>query len=283
MGPIAFVDRDPTNDMWNNKPVRWPVVLLAIVAQFSLLLLVNWPSVRTRFPLLSSTAGASWLGLLIVVGGLIMLWGGLRLRDLGLDWTATRIVQALIVSASFWIALQLLLGAVVIVKDGAVMANPVLTRGGGAGLLAGLVVEQWLGNALYEEVVFRGFLLVQIAMLLGRGRSASGRRNLLIAVITSQLVFALMHLPHRVLGGITGTGLLVNLALLFVGGLVYSALYLRTKNLLLVIGLHGLFNRPVALVQAHIDTVELVWGLLAIVLILIWPRVSFQLRPEHSA
>lgn len=269
----------------NIRAVRWPVVSLAMGAQFMLLLLVNRPSMREHFPLLTSTAGASWMGLLIVVGGVMMLWGGLRRRDLGLDHPTTQIVQALAVSVGFWSALQLAISAVVLVREGVVTANPAFTNGSGLGLLGGLVVEQWLGNALHEEVIFRGFLLVQMTLYLMRSKSLSTQRSVLTAVVASQVVFALMHLPHRVLAGVSGTSLIVYLALVFACGLLYAVLYLRSKNLFLVVGLHGLFNDPVALVHCDIDTIQLVWGILAILLLLMWSRVGFAYthRPNNPA
>jgi TctA family transporter len=59
----------------------------------------------------------------------------------------------------------------------------------------GFLVAMLVGIPLYEEVAFRGFLFPQLYLKLG----GAYRARLWVAAIISALLFALMHLPNRML------------------------------------------------------------------------------------
>jgi uncharacterized protein len=107
-----------------------------------------------------------------------------------------------------------------------------------------------------------------------------------MAVVTSQLLFALYHLPNLVVGnsgqvGTSPTEIAVQLGLDFCIGVVYAALYLLTGNLFLVIGIHALQNAGTSLVATPIDP-HLVMFALAVVLLLLGlhrVRESGRIRP----
>jgi CAAX protease family protein len=93
-----------------------------------------------------------------------------------------------------------------------------------------------------------------------------------LAIAVSQLLFALYHLPNLVLGnsGKVGTApadIAVQLGLDLVFGVVFAALYLRTGNLFLVIGIHTLQDAGASLVAAPINP-SLVIVILAVILLL---------------
>jgi membrane protease YdiL (CAAX protease family) len=56
-------------------------------------------------------------------------------------------------------------------------------------------------------------------------------------------------------------------------GVLLALLYLRTRNLLLVVGVHALINTP-TLVVATPFSVEIV-EVLAVLVLLVWPRLTW--------
>lgn len=66
----------------------------------------------------------------------------------------------------------------------------------GVGAILGLLVAQLFGNALYEGVLFRAVLLNQLVLKL-RDR----RWGFPLALVGSRTIFALLHVPNRLLQG----------------------------------------------------------------------------------
>jgi membrane protease YdiL (CAAX protease family) len=134
----------------------------------------------------------------------------------------------------------------------------------------GLLLAQVLGNALFEEVGYRGFLLRQFELRLGwvTGR----RRRLAVAAALSLALFALMHVPNRLSAGFAGADLATSVLIALALGVLLTLLYLRTGNLLLVVGVHALINTPTLLVAspASHEIVEV----LAVLLLVAWPRLT---------
>lgn len=197
--------------------------------------------------LIGGTLVANVIGLAIVVGGVLVAWGGARGRELGL--CAADVPRAVATTIAIWAALNA--GSVVAdlwAGEPIELATGWRSPGKQVGDLAG----QLLGNALYEEIVFRAVLVVQIARWIERGSSPIGRRALRIAVVWSQVIFALMHLPNRVAMGAWGSpaDALVDLTWLWLDGAGLAIVWLRTRNLLVVVGLHALSNTPALLVAA---------------------------------
>jgi len=98
------------------------------------------------------------------------------------------------------------------------------------------VLHPLIGTGLFEEVLFRGLVL---KLLLGAfGDSKNG---IIKAVIISSLLFGIVHIGNA----IAGAGLLptiFNIMGAALVGVFYAALYIRTKNLLVVIILHAITN-----------------------------------------
>jgi membrane protease YdiL (CAAX protease family) len=131
-----------------------------------------------------------------------------------------------------------------------------------------------LGNASLEELAFRGFLLVQLYLLFTRNSrdeaSATGWATI-GSVVAANLAMlpAVLPYPTREIAA-------TNQAILLLGGGFLSWLYLRTRNLFFVIGVHALLLAPSPVVAGprgggawfH----PLVVAILATVWALLWPR-----------
>jgi len=86
------------------------------------------------------------------------------------------------------------------------------------------LLYMWLSAAIGEEVLFRGFMTLQLQKLFGG-------RKLFIVLITAVL-FSLPHLYQ----GISG------LVMTFLFGLVFGFIYMRFKNIWINIIVHGLID-----------------------------------------
>jgi membrane protease YdiL (CAAX protease family) len=116
----------------------------------------------------------------------------------------------------------------------------------GTGFMIGLVLTQVFGNALFEEIAYRGFLFPQLYLRLTSLRARPWNR-FLVALLISQAAFALSHIPNRIYLGMTAGDIAVDLLMLVGWGVLYTLLYLRTDNLFLVVGVHALGNTPTTL------------------------------------
>ncbi|ELZ88317.1 abortive infection protein [Haloferax sulfurifontis ATCC BAA-897] len=209
--------------------------------------------------------------LLLVVGG-VMLWvGRLRLRDLSLRRGDLR--TGVVVTVGVWLLMQVV-GIVALLWAGEPIRLNDTWLTGGALAAIGALVAQLFGNALYEEVVFRAFLLNQFRHKLRRRLTTAPRWSVLLALVASQAVFALIHVPSRLVGdGLTLGQLGPTLVLLFVWGTLLAVVYYRTGNLFVTIGIHAFMNAPTMLVgppDAGVLTAIALGALIAV----LWPRIE---------
>lgn len=131
--------------------------------------------------------------------------------------------------------------------------------------------------------MFRGFFLPQFYLqALARFRPAAA---LLLALLGSQALFALNHIPNRLFVNIRAVDESPGNQLeLIVAGLTFSAVYLVTRNIFICVGLHWLFNQPARLLPVPFSPgVKIVWYTLVLILLLLWPLASrFRARRRTS-
>lgn len=197
------------------------------------------------------------VGSFVVLGalGVATLWVG-RLRPADLGWIRAHLLPALGATAGFWLAMQAILAALLLLAGQPLGFHPHWMQRGPGGA-AGALLAQALGNALAEETFFRGFLLPQLALTFDRlGRKAPRLR----AAFVSSAFFALSHLPNRLfLFEMSGWEMAQDQLRLLVMGLLFSTLFLLTRNLFVATGLHVLANQPAPLVNAASGLVESVY------------------------
>ena len=235
---------------------------------------------RPTAGLVSPTLLANALLLAVVVG--FLRWrGGLRADDLGLRRTG--LVSALGVTLSVWLGVNLLQVAWALVTHAPLNTSPDWYTFGAPHTL-GVFFGQLLGNALFEEILFRGVLFQQIRLhLLQRGNRPA--TALVLGVVISQSIFAFIHIPLRLSSGMELTALSGELALLFTLGSLLALLYWRTANLYVVIGVHALSNTPCLLVEQQIDlsTNGVIAAAASLVVMLLWPNNSFKPKPLRGS
>lgn len=227
-------------------------LVVFILAHFALAALVNlvFFASNTFTPLASATGGlftGSLLVNLILVALLIWLLvgrvGGLRPYDVGL--IARHIPIGIAFGVGLWACAQVIHALFGLLYHGEVAPQPVWRSDGGA-MLIGWLITQLLGSALFEEIAYRGFLFPQMYLRLNRW-SDDPQRRLAWAVILSQILFALSHIPNRIYLGMSTPEIAFDLLMLFGWGGLYTLIYLRTGNLFLVVAIHALGNAPTTL------------------------------------
>ena len=115
----------------------------------------------------------------------------------------------------------------------------------------GELISQLFGNALFEEIVWRGFIFVQLFLLFERRNVG---RTLLKALFISQGLFALMHIPLQLVHfDVSGFSLLFWLLATGIAGAIFAIIYVKTGNLYIAVGFHALFNEPTQLFAPPVE------------------------------
>jgi len=228
------------------------VVVIFILAHFSLITIVNlivfageWlrPLGAATAGLITGTLVVNLILIVVLVGGVMLLYGRLRPSDLGL--IAARLPSGLAATIALWLAAQGIHALAGLLTHGTLVLDSRWSTAGMA--LLGLLLAQVIGNALFEEIAYRGFLFPQLFFQLTGLRRRWVR--CLVAVTAAGVVFALSHIPNRIYLGMTPDAIAVDLLLLVGWGLLYTLIYLRTDNLWLTVGIHALGNAPTTLFQ----------------------------------
>jgi membrane protease YdiL (CAAX protease family) len=261
-------------DPIRTREVNWLVIALFLGVSSGLLVLV---SVLRHFPPLRQIlAGPSWRSnllvfavlLIVAVFGVIFGLGRLRPTDVGLRRDKFR--EGVMVTVAVWSLMQIIEIVGDVVTSGPVTIAPSWTRNGIGSTLAWTGV-MFLGTALYEEIAYRGFLFPQLYLKI-RG---THHARLWIALILSQAVFAASHIPaHVALRNLSGSALWTTVVLQGIIGALLVLLYLRTRNLWISIGIHGLANAPTPLVAGASG-----FETFLIILVIGWPWIAR--RPQH--
>lgn len=93
-----------------------------------------------------------------------------------------------------------------------------------------------LSVALFEELIFRGYLLSAMCRWFG-----PGRKSRFAAVLLSAAVFALFHLLN-LLSGASPLAVVLQVGYSFLVGAMTGALFLLSGNILLPIAVHAVYN-----------------------------------------
>ena len=184
------------------RSARRYTIARLVAAHFALTLVVNlvFFAGNTFRPLASATGGlltGSLLVNLVFIGVLIGLipigFGRLRLYDLGV--IARNVPVGLAYTLGIWGAAQAIHLIAGLVTYGSVSLNRDWSN---PGFMLGMALAQILGNALFEEIAYRGFLFPQLYLRL------AGLRDAGIQTISLSLDGSTASL-HDGLRGVSGT------------------------------------------------------------------------------
>lgn len=234
------------------------------------------PAVTATNGLVSAMLMCSAVALVGIGGGILLGVGRLGAHDVGLR--AANVPIGLAVTLALWVLLQvseLLMG--LIGRGGIAFHHDWATSG--APWVAGGLIGQLFGNALFEEIAYRGFLLPQLYLKLKAVRPGSRTACFVAALVVSQSVFALMHIPIRLHQGTALDALPANLLATVFVGLFFCWIYLQTGNLFVAVGVHALINKPTPVLEPALSA-QFVLFVFVVVMLLLWPRLA---RPGARA
>ena len=221
------------------------VVLLAVLFPFFAFYVFHPGDGQWQQTLYFTTAGLIEPSLILTAALVCMtvlyirVFGGLRLHNLGLTLQLSR---AAIFTALLWALTQAALAIWQIATTGEISWSSAWREPGPTLVLGELI--SLFGNALYEEIVWRGFIFVQLFLLL---KQREVKRALLKSLLVSQGLFALMHISFQLITwSFTRSELSQFLTTLLVG-VILAVVYVKTNNLFIAVGFHALFNGPVQL------------------------------------
>jgi hypothetical protein len=222
------------------------VILHALlITGINLLLFANGafrPLAEWTGGLLNGTLIANLLLLALLVGGVCLWFGRLRPYDIG--WLPAQLPSALLFTLSLWGAAQVVHLVAGWAMHGSITLHPAWASG--TGVVLGVLIGQILGNALFEELAYRGFVFPQLYLRL-HGDGERPWHGFLLTLIISQALFALVHIPNRLYLGMSAGEIAADLAMLTGWGVLFTLIYMRTDNLFLVTGVHALGNAPTTL------------------------------------
>ena len=222
-------------------------LLLIIGGLATFLTIVFWLAI----PLLGSQAWAVYfaqIGMYLILYALA-LWG---LREEGIHLSISRhaLLQALAWVLLGWVTYGLILQ----VSGLARLPDELQSlRSIPAGRLLAKIISTWVFVGMGEELLFRGYILLSYQRHFTHG--SPGRRAV-SALLVSSLFFSLWHIPARIAsiesGEMAPILLIPSSIFVFVIGLGFGYLFLRTGNILLVGLAHGLTDLP--LLGMHVQS-----------------------------
>lgn len=255
-------------------PIRTRAVggsAIVLVAVGSLAFLTAWLLAGRHEPVSTWLRGPEWWANLLVTGsslfvvvGLGLLWGlRLTLRDLSVD--GRRLRTGALVMGSVVLLPQALTAAYFLVTSGRVPVHPDWHGPRGPTILPWFAV-MLLCTALYEEIVYRGFLYSQLVLRM----TGSVRARAWKAGLISQLVFGLSHIPgHIILRQMAWWDIAKIVTVQCLLGGVFVLIFRRTRNLWIAVGTHALINAPLPLLDFALP-----WEPVLLLVLILWPRIQ---------
>jgi membrane protease YdiL (CAAX protease family) len=211
-----------------------------IIAGLSLLIVILYWIIRSLISLNEILLVLTQIALYLILY-LLAIWG-MKKEKITLPVNARILFEAI-----GWIIIIWLLYALFIYISGlANIANDIQLLGSTAvGRILRKILLTWFFVGVGEELLFRGYFLSSIYRNYKNGTSL---RRMVIAIVFTSFIFSIWHLPDRIVQIISGqmpvVMLIPSLLTVFLIGLGYAYLFVRTNNIILVGLLHGIADFP---------------------------------------
>lgn len=239
-----------------------PALLLGITGLIIVTVpLAIYPHLESQFGffvVLSATfaviAGVGWIALRL---------DGVTAMDVGLG--REHVLPGVLAVVGLYVLLNVISAGTVLVSGDGVSID-VSTEYSSVGMWAVAGIAYLGFNGMAEEFAFRGYLQNKVIALLD---ASDNRIRKAGAIFVGVVLFALIHIPQRVLiGGVTSpVAIAQSLLGIVLLGLVLGVLYEYTRNVVFVGVLHGTFNwQPIVVAGVPVSELALVVGIPALVL-----------------
>ncbi len=207
---------------------------------------------------------------LLIFGFIIFKIGKHNFSSIWLNGEKLR--SGLILGIIFWLIIQASVFLYLIFSGSSLLLHENIIKEIGG------ILGQLFGNALNEELVFRGIFFLQFYII--TKKRFSNRTAFLIAIIVSQLFFAVVHLPNRIMVK-HFENLLLDQVRLFIMGILFVIFYVRTKNFALSVIIHSLFNYPLRIFAADFPY-DLIVFIIFLLTMIFWNKIEKTLYRQHE-
>ena len=239
----------------SKKPSQFWMLLIAIlllpVIFFGLIKIFNLQGLPVYF---------AQLGLYAVF--FILAWWGIKKDELTVSVNWKTLVGALFFTTLAWIAYALIFCAIYQVSWSDQMAALRLIP---AWKIGANILSTWIFVGFAEELLFRIYFLTRIKRFF---ESRNLPRVSLLAILCSSLLFAVWHFPVRVFELVNGESswavILLSMLVLFVIGIGFAWLFIRSNNILLVGLVHGLMDYPLIGKDSQLSFVILIVAIILV-------------------
>ena len=208
----------------------------------------------------------------------ILILSKLKLKDVGLE--RKKILPAVIIISSIWVFYNIVGLVYTLSLNGRIVFDSELLSEGWNAVL-GQFIGQIFGCGPFEEVIYRAFFLIQIYLLLRKKNSEESNKisktSLFVSIIITQIFFALIHIPDRVWENQPLSEYWMDMFSLFIYGVVFVLLYLRTNNILIVAGIHALLNRTTSLFMPSFYSWIIIW-IFVVLLLIFYPIIIDKIK-----
>lgn len=211
------------NEQQNGQPnILWKLIIFFIIASLIILQIVD-------FNVLGDTKDVDMIKNTSIrfLGGFLFL---IMLKFLGYDkmFRFGKIKHAgLLITLAFLVALNNF-PMIATIDNRASLTEPIYR--------VVLFFVESLSVGFFEEIIFRGIILTYLLNLLFHKKN-----GLLLAIIVSSIIFGIVHF-FNLLAGASLTDTLLQVGYSTLVGMMWAVIYLRTKNLWIVMILHATFN-----------------------------------------
>ncbi len=176
-----------------------------------------------------------------IVALLALRLSGISLSQIGINFSSLK--KAIKWSSVAWFLIGAVLGVgMLFVPDGAVKVTSV-----------GTIIKFYLFVGLPEELLFRGYFFTWLFEFFKL--KVTAKRAKVIALVGSSLIFALSHIPQRLLVAkmALNLGLVVSLVKVMVDGFIAGWIFMRTRNIWFTGIWHGGVDNPIFSLSGHKD------------------------------
>jgi membrane protease YdiL (CAAX protease family) len=238
---------------------RGKEVLVIIIALTFILTTLFWVGISI-FQVKGYLSYFMTLGLYVIF--YLIAWWGLKQEHITLSITGRKVLEALAWSLVGWLLFVLLIQLLGLARLPAEFQTLKNTPAREIGMM---ILGTWFFIGLGEEVLFRGYFL---KAFLRHFTSGTDRRRMVAAVLFVSAFFSLWHLPIRITWLISGeldpVMLLVSLLTLFLIGIGFAYLFIRSENILLVGLVHGLMDYPLVGKESQMTPTILVVAIICV-------------------
>ena len=280
---VTAVDQPPA--FKNVKEAPSVVLFLIFVSEIGL----NWLYVNFLYDAFAVPAShtdglvqplfvLSFLKCAFIILGIAFWIGKFNVKHLGI--TGTHLKIGLLSTFFFWSLIQISLIILSSMSDQGIVflsdffeSQPLY--------IVGTFLLFATSKALYDEIIYRGLILPQFHLKIKRFVQLDRRLTLLLAVITSQLLYLIIQLPLLSIVENNENGLTIKFFSLLLLSILNALVFLRTKNAYIGVGLHALWFYPLFVVETSISHI-LIITILILGLLYIWPMLPTSPSKEKA-